>query len=94
MYLLIGCIAWNDFDGVPRSMTPYAHSHASITGELGSMGPGENHGGSRNRLLFIRKQRIIEGNQQLLDYADSKNPPLHNTRRMNLITNTDIENGR
>lgn len=57
-------------------------------------GNNENHGGSRNRLLFMRKQQVIEGNQTKLDIADSLKGPGMNTRRMNLITNVEIENGR
>ena len=53
----------------------------------------ENHGGSRNRLLFIRKQQVIENNQNKLDAADETKPKV-NTRRLNLITNTAMENGR
>ncbi len=79
-------------------MTPYAQSTFKPGGDklpgVDSMGPNENHGGSRKRLLFIRKQRTVEGNQFLLDAADALHSPLHNTRRSNLITNIDIENGR
>jgi hypothetical protein len=57
-------------------------------------GENDNHGGSRQRLLFTRKQRVIEGNQMKLDAADFKNGPVMNNRRMNLITNVEIENGR
>ena len=53
----------------------------------------ENHGGSRNRLLFLRKQQVIENNQNKLDESDSTKPKM-NTRRLNLITNTEMENGR
>lgn len=87
-------------------MTPYATSNTQkASARLGmsdsmgapvgadSMGAPEHHGGSRKRLMFIRKQRVIEGNQSKLDYADSLKPHF-NTRRANLITNTEIENGR
>ena len=121
-------IAWNDFDGIPRSVTAYAPKHSSVgvitrdtmpqsalfsTGDLvggdrakntsswtkdsssyNIFGENDNHGGSRNRLLFTRKQRVIEGNQTKLDAADFKNGPVMNNRRMNLITNVEIENGR
>jgi len=86
-------------------MTPYATSTQNKSARLGMsdfdltlgasdcMNPAENHGGSRKRLMFIRKQRVIEGNQSKLDFSDSLKPHV-NTRRANLITNTEIENGR
>lgn len=70
--------AWNDFDAVPR-----ASSHFGL----------EDHGGSRKRLLFSRRQKVTEDNQRLLDVADARRPMM-NTRRQNLITNVEMENGR
>lgn len=114
--------AWNDFDGIPRSVTAYAPKQSSVgvmthdsmpssalfstvepkstsnwtkaTAAHNIFGENDNHGGSRQRLLFTRRQRVIEGNQMKLDAADFKNGPAMNNRRMNLITNVEIENGR
>jgi len=68
--------AWNDFDAIPR-----AASHFGLT----------DHGGSRKRLMFSRKQIVREGNQDKLDYADSLKPH-YNTRKSNMITNIAMEN--
>jgi hypothetical protein len=68
--------AWNDFDAVPRS--------ASIYGL-------EDHGGSRKRLMFTRKQRVVEDNTERMRIADEKKV-MPNTRRMDLITNVAVEN--
>ena len=68
--------AWNDFDAVPRS--------ASIYGL-------DDHGGSRKRLMFTRKQRVVEDNTLRMRVADEKKV-MPNTRRMNLITNVAVEN--
>jgi len=46
--------AWNDFDAIPRSASSYGL---------------ENHGGSRKRLLFSRRQATVEGNQSKMDFA-------------------------
>ncbi len=70
------CTAWNDFDAIPR-----AASQFGLT----------DHGGSRKRLLFSRRQGTLEGNQAKLDIADAKRPQI-NTRRLNLITNVAVEN--
>eukprot|EP01035_Chromulina_nebulosa_P018627 gene18627-24362_t len=64
--------AWNDFDAVPR---------ASIG--LDSL-PG--HGGSRKRLLFVRKQETRERCQDIINISESSKPFIA-TRRVNLITN-------
>jgi hypothetical protein len=68
--------AWNDFDAIPRAASNYGL---------------DDHGGSRKRLLFSRRQASTENNQRLLDIADSKKT-MPNTRRMNLITNVAVEN--
>ena len=68
--------AWNDFDAIPR-----AASHFGLT----------DHGGSRKRLMFSRKQIVREGNQDKLDCADSIKPH-YNTRKSNMITNIAMEN--
>jgi hypothetical protein len=68
--------AWNDFDAIPRSESRYGLT---------------DHGGSRKRLLFSRRQIATESNQAKLDFADSKKI-MPNTRRMNLITNVAVEN--
>ena len=68
--------AWNDFDAIPR-----ASSEFGLT----------DHGGSRKRLMFSRKQIVREGNQDKLDYSDSLKPH-YNTRKSNMITNIAIEN--
>lgn len=68
--------AWNDFDAIPRS--------ASIYGL-------DDHGGSRKRLMFSRKQRQCEINEEKMRVADAKRV-MPNTRRMNLITNVAVEN--
>jgi len=120
--------AWNDVDGIPRSVTAYAPKHSSVgvitkdtippsawftgagtnggsdrgkesihmkhSASYNIFGTNDDHGGSRNRLLFTRKQRDIEGNQMKLDLADARKGPGMSTKRMNLITNMDIENGR
>jgi hypothetical protein len=68
--------AWNDFDAIPRT--------ASIYGL-------DDHGGSRKRLMFSRKQRQVEINTEKMRVADEKKV-MPNTRRMNLITNVAVEN--
>lgn len=68
--------AWNDFDAIPR-----AASNFGLT----------DHGGSRKRLMFSRKQIVREGNQDKLDFADSVKPH-YNTRKSNMITNIAMEN--
>lgn len=68
--------AWNDFDAIPRSVSNFG---------------ADDHGGSRKRLLFTRKQATCEGNEAKLAVAHSK-MSMPNTRRMNLITNVAVEN--
>ena len=46
--------AWNDFDAIPRSASSFGL---------------ENHGGSRKRLLFARRQATNETNQARMDFA-------------------------
>jgi hypothetical protein len=47
--------AWNDFDAIPRSASTFSL---------------ENHGGSRKRLLFSRRQATVENNQGKMDFAE------------------------
>ena len=68
--------AWNDFDAIPRSASNFGL---------------DDHGGSRKRLLFTRRQATCEGNEAKLEVAYSK-MTMPNTRRMNLITNVAVEN--
>eukprot|EP01041_Mallomonas_annulata_P009847 gene9846-20482_t len=70
------CTAWNDYDTVPRFTSSYGL---------------EDHGGSRRRLLFSRKQKATEGCQVKLETALSSKPRL-DTRRHCLITNPSVEN--
>jgi len=68
--------AWNDLEAIPRSFS--------------TLGP-EEHGGSRKRLLFTRKEAMrIDSQAKLEKILDSK--PTVNTRRVHLITNVAIEN--
>ena len=68
--------AWNDFDAIPRSSSIYGL---------------DDHGGSRKRLMFSRRQRQSEINEEKMRVADAKRV-MPNTRRMNLITNVAVEN--
>lgn len=68
--------AYNDIDAVPR---------ASQTLGL------NDHGGSRKRLLFTRKEIMRSDLQEKINRACDKQK-LPNTRRISLITNTAIEN--
>lgn len=68
--------AWNDFDAIPRSASTFGL---------------HDHGGSRKRLMFSRRQLDIENNERKMAEADAKKP-LVNTRRLALITNVAIEN--
>lgn len=68
--------AWNDFDAIPRAASQYGLN---------------DHGGSRKRLLFSRKQATLMANQAKMDAAEAKKTPI-NTRRLALITNVAIEN--
>lgn len=68
--------AYNDIEAVPR---------ATSTLQL------DDHGGSRSRLLFTRKEIMRCENQDKLDrIIDAK--PMQQTRRRSLITNVAIEN--
>jgi hypothetical protein len=68
--------AYNDIEAVPRASSTLALS---------------DHGGSRSRLLFTRKEIMRCENQDKLDrIIDAK--PMANTRRRSLITNVAIEN--
>jgi len=68
--------AWNDFDAIPRAASQYSL---------------EDHGGSRKRLMFTRRQGMREECQARMDVAHAEKP-LANTRRLKLITNIDAEN--
>ena len=68
--------AWNDFDGIPRSASNYGLT---------------DHSGSRNRLLFIRKEKSRVYGDEKMELAVSKIPKV-NTKRSNLITNVAVEN--
>lgn len=68
--------AYNDIDAVPRS---------SLTLGL------SDHGGSRNRLLFTRKEIMRQETSMIMDKS-IEGKPKANTRRVNLITNMAIEN--
>ena len=71
------CTAWNDFDAIPRAASQFGL---------------DNHGGSRKRLMFSRKQATCEGNQVKMIEAEARKPNKTNTRRLALITNVAIEN--
>jgi len=71
------CTAWNDFDAIPRAASQFGL---------------DNHGGSRKRLMFSRKQATCEGNQVKMIEAEARKPNKVNTRRLALITNVAIEN--
>lgn len=68
--------AWNDLEAIPRSSSSL---------------PIEEHGGSRKRLLFTRKEIVKLENQAKSDQL-AASMPFVNTKRVNLITNTAIEN--
>ena len=68
--------AWNDFDAIPRSQ-----SHYGLT----------DHCGSRNRLLFIRKEKSRVHGDDKMQMSIAKMPKI-NTKRSNLITNVAVEN--
>jgi len=70
------CTAWNDFDAIPRSASTFGLT---------------DHGGSRKRLMFSRRQIALENNEQKMAVSEaSRAKP--NTRRMALITNVAMEN--
>lgn len=71
------CTAWNDFDAIPRAASQFGL---------------DNHGGSRKRLMFSRRQATCEGNQVKMIEAEARKPNKVNTRRLALITNVAIEN--
>ncbi len=70
------CTAWNDFDAIPRAASTFGLT---------------DHGGSRKRLMFSRRQIATDHNTELMSKADEKRTK-PNTRRMALITNAAIEN--
>ena len=51
----------------------------------------EDHGGSRKRLMFSRRQGMREDCQSRMDAAQSLKTTT-NTRRLKLITNIEAEN--
>jgi len=70
------CTAWNDYDAIPRS----ASTHGLT-----------DHGGSRKRLMFSRRQSDREQCQGMMDTHYEQQPSV-NTRRLKLITNIAAEN--
>lgn len=70
------CTAWNDFDAIPRAASTFGLT---------------DHGGSRKRLVFSRKQIALENNLEKMAIAESKRKK-PDTRRMALITNVAMEN--
>eukprot|EP00606_Chrysophyceae_sp_TOSAG23-5_P000457 GSChrysophyteH2.ASY1.ANO1.716.1 assembled CDS len=70
------CTAWNDFDAIPRASSTFGLT---------------DHGGSRKRLMFSRKQIALENNTDKMATAELKREK-PNTRRMALITNVAMEN--
>eukprot|EP01032_Pedospumella_encystans_P007996 gene7996-9531_t len=73
------CTAWNDFDAIPRS--------ASTLGLT-------DHGGSRKRLLFSRREITRNETSEIMANSTFKKPvfPSVNFRRVNMITNPAVEN--
>jgi hypothetical protein len=70
------CTAWNDFDAIPRSASTFGLT---------------DHGGSRKRLMFSRRQVALENNAEKMAVAEAK-VMKPDTRRMALITNVALEN--
>ncbi len=70
------CTAWNDFDAIPRSASTFGLT---------------DHGGSRKRLMFSRRQVALENNAEKMAVAEAK-VVKPDTRRMALITNVALEN--
>jgi hypothetical protein len=70
------CTAWNDFDAIPRSSSTFGL---------------DDHGGSRKRLMFSRRQMQTTINENKMAIAESRREK-PNTRRMALITNVALEN--
>ena len=68
--------AWNDLDAVPRASSTYGL---------------HDHGGSRKRLFFSRKQRVAEDSKSQLEAIFGAKPQV-DARRSQLITNYDYEN--
>jgi len=68
--------AWNDFDAIPR-----AASHYGL----------QDHSGSRNRLLFMRKEVSRVYGDHKMEESVARIPKV-NTKRSNLITNVAVEN--
>jgi hypothetical protein len=68
--------AWNDFDAIPRSSSAFGL---------------HDHGGSRKRLLFSRREDQRQAASVEIQVAWDKRP-YFNTRKSNAITNTATEN--
>lgn len=68
--------AYNDLDAIPRATSTLAL---------------DDHGGSRQRLLFTRKEIMRCENQDKINSIIDQKPKAQ-TRRVNLITNMSIEN--
>lgn len=66
----------NDFDAIPRSV--------STTGL-------DDHNGSRNRLMFMRREVARVYGDSKMEIAVNLIPKI-NTKRSNLITNASVEN--
>ena len=78
-FLFLFFTAWNDFDAIPRS--------ASTLGLT-------DHGGSRKRLLFSRREITRNETSEIMANSTFKKPvfPSVNFRRVNMITNPAVEN--
>ena len=68
--------AWNDFDAIPRSSSSFGLT---------------DHGGSRKRLLFSRREECRVAAAAEIKAACDKMPYV-NTRKSNAITNVAAEN--
>ncbi|KAJ1444121.1 hypothetical protein B484DRAFT_388983 [Ochromonadaceae sp. CCMP2298] len=72
------CTAWNDFDAIPRSASLYGLT---------------DHGGSRKRLLFSRRETVREQVNDIMRTSNSGGGGrIANFRRVNMITNPAVEN--
>lgn len=99
------CTAWNDFDAIPVSellifnsgssgrslMTCNIYLFICSLQRSASQYSLGDHGGSRKRLMFTRRQISREDAQARMDDAEALKPKA-NTRRLKLITNIAAEN--
>jgi hypothetical protein len=69
-------IAWNDYDAIPRSSSLYGLT---------------DHGGSRRRLIFARREKEKEHAAALMEWTEQKQPRV-DTRRLKLISDISVEN--